>query len=129
MTKTLFYGPFPDGSARHSKPAQKADPTSAKERWCKLAIVPPLHILQILNETSPNFLEHFVMLPSTHVQNLARCSIYGTQKRQSSFFFQKCFPRCTIKYLRCTRFIVLFQYYSRRAPLFKVLLASLARTL
>ena len=48
-----------------------------QDRWCKLAIVPPLHIL---NETSSNLLEYLVMLPSTHVHNLARCSIVWNAK-------------------------------------------------
>ena len=46
-------------------------------RWCKLAILPPLHIL---NETSSNLLEYLVLPSSTHVHNLARCSIVWNAK-------------------------------------------------
>ena len=58
-------------------PCKRPNPTSAKGRWCKLATVPPLHIP---NETSSNLLEYLVMLSSTHVHNLARCSIVWNAK-------------------------------------------------
>ena len=47
-------------------------PAAAKNRWCKLAIAPPLHTPY---ETPPYFLEYLALLPSTQVQNPERCSL------------------------------------------------------
>ena len=62
---------YPDGSARHSNIRAKDRIQPQQDRCCMLAIAPPLHIL---NVTSSNLLEYLVMLSSTHVHNLARCS-------------------------------------------------------
>ena len=101
---------YTGGSARHSNIRTKDRVPPQQDRRCKLAIVPPL---QILNETSPNPLEYLVMLPSTHVHNLARCSIVWNAKTPVT---QKSFPRCTIKFRGERRF----------SSTFSVLLALLA---
>ena len=103
-------------------PYKRPNPTSAKGRWCKLAIAPPLHIL---NKTSPNLLEYLVMLPSTHVQNLARCSVVWNAKTPFLVFLTKKFPALYSNSCVVLVFDRTFSYCSRRAPLFKVLLASL----
>ena len=61
LTKKLVYEPL----------------ASKNDSWCKLAIVPPL---QILKEIPSNLLDYLVMLPSTHVCNLARFSIVWNAK-------------------------------------------------
>ena len=114
-------------------PCKRPNPTSAKDRWCNFDIVPPL---QIPNKTSSNLLENLVVLPLTHVQNLARCSIVWNAKTPFLVFWQKGFPRCTnknkivsraVRYFFSTRshFVVDFKV-SSTLNFFRVLPASLA---
>ena len=67
-------------------PCKRPNPTSARDRWRKLAIVPPI---QLLNETSSNLLEYLLILPLTHVRNLARCSIVWNAKNTIPRSFAK----------------------------------------
>ena len=92
--KDLLWTFFSDGSARHWNIRAKDRIQPRQDRWCKFAIVPRLHIL---NEKSSNLLEYLVMLSSTHVHNIARCSIVWNAKTPFLVFRQKSFSRCTIK--------------------------------
>ena len=123
MTKTIFYEPsIPTVRPGIPNLEEKTEPASAKDRRCRLSIVPPL---QNLNETSSNLLEYLVMLPSTHVHNLARCSTVWNAKTPVT---QQSFPRCTIKFPALYRSERRFSYFFCTARFARRLLYPNART-
>ena len=52
-------------------------------RWCNLAILPPL---QTPNKTSSYFLYDLKIMSSSHVHNLARCSIFWRARTPKTRF-------------------------------------------
>ena len=74
------------GLARHSSLCAKGRSSIVKGigRWCKLAIVLPIHTR---DGTSSYFLEYLAMLPATHVHNPARCSIVWRARTPKSRFY------------------------------------------